>query len=52
MIVLAVIGYVMVLGLLVFLAAIGFTPAYALAVVIVVLTLMAVHGGSRATRRR
>ncbi|MGH9127572.1 MAG: hypothetical protein ACRDY2_01055 [Acidimicrobiales bacterium] len=52
MIVLAVIGVLMVIGLLAFLAAIGFTPAFALLVVGLVLMLMAVHGGSRATRRK
>lgn len=52
MIVLAVIGVLMVIGLLAFLAAIGFAPAYGLLVVGLALTLLAMHGGSRASRHK
>lgn len=52
MIVLAVIGFLLVIGLLVFLAVLGLGPAFQLLVVILVLTLLAVNGGSRAKRRK
>lgn len=52
MIVLAVIGVFVLIGFLAFLAAIGFAPAYGLLVVGLVLTVLAAHGGSRASRRK